>query len=207
MTQYGMVIDTKACIGCNTCAVKCKQANNVPNGILWNRILTNGGEGVDCAEGEYPNCSISHRPLACQHCADPACVRACPVAATYKDSETGIVRQDTSRCIGCRICMAACPYTGVRSFNWEEPQHYYGLTLGEADADEHVMHTVEKCVLCHNRVERGLEPACIEVCPGRARFFGDLDDPSSEVSKLVATRKWEQLLPDAGTHPSVYYLV
>jgi len=136
-----------------------------------------------------------------------ACVRACPVGATYKDPETGIVRQDTSRCIGCRICMAACPYTGVRSFNWEEPQYYLGTPLGELDADEHVMHTVEKCILCHNRVERGLEPACIEVCPGRARHFGDLDDPDSEVSKLVASRRWEQLLPEEGTHPSVYYLV
>ena len=205
--QLGMVIDSKACIGCNTCAVKCKQANNVPNGILWNRVLTEGGAGRDTMSGEYPNCSIGLYPLACQHCADPACAKVCPVGATSKDPETGIVKQDVEKCIGCRMCMAACPYTGVRSFNWEEPRYYLDIALGEHDAPPHQKHTVEKCILCEPRLARGLEPACVEVCPGRARFFGNLEDPSSDVAKLVASREHRQILPEMGTNPSVYYLV
>lgn len=205
--QLGMAIDTVACIGCNTCAVRCKLSNNLPNGIMWNRIMTNGGDAADTLAGEYPNCSIAFYPIACQHCADPACTKACPVGATYKDPETGIVRQDYDKCLGCRMCMAACPYTGVRSFNWEDPAYYLDIRLGESDASPHQKHTVEKCVLCHNRVERGLEPACVEVCPMRARVFGDLDDPDSDISKLVSTRTHTHLLEEEGTHPSVYYLL
>lgn len=205
--QLGMVIDTRDCIGCNSCVVKCKMANNVPNGIMWNRILTDGGDAVDSARGTFPDLSLSFRPVMCQHCADPACTKVCPVQATYKDPETGIVMQDYDKCLGCRMCMAACPYTGVRSFNWDEPRYYLDVRLGEEDAAEHQKHTVEKCVLCANRVARGLEPACVEVCPARARHFGDFDDPNSEVSQLIHENSYEQLLEDKGTHPSVYYLV
>ena len=205
--RLGMVVDTKACFGCNTCAMKCKQANNVPNGILWNRVMFDGGEGRDTMVGEYSDARLTFYPVACQHCDDPACTKVCPVGATYKDSETGVVRQDYDKCLGCRMCMAACPYTGVRSFNWDEPQYYLDMSLGEADVPKHQKHVVEKCQLCHTRLERGLEPACIEVCPGRARHFGDFDDPESEVSKLVATRERVRLLEEKGTHPSVYYLV
>lgn len=206
MTHLGMVIDTKACIGCNTCAVKCKQANNVPNGIRWNCILTDGGSAPDTMEGTYPNVRIRFYPVACQHCESPACTKACPTKATWKDEKTGIVRQNPEQCIGCRSCMMACPYA-VRSYNKEEPEYYLDMALGEADAPQHQAHTVEKCMLCVNRVERGLEPACIEVCPARARTFGDFDDPNSEVSRLIAKRSYEQLCPEKGTNPSVYYLV
>lgn len=205
--QLGMVIDTVACIGCTTCAVACKQANNVPNGIMWNRVVQDGGLGRDTLAGNYPHAGFTNYPIACQHCADPACVKVCPVGATWKDPDTGIVHQDYDKCLGCRMCMAACPYTGVRSFNWDEPQYYVDIVQGEPDAAVHQKHAVEKCVLCEGRVSRGLEPACVEVCPGRARFFGDLDDPDSEVSNLVATREHKQLLPEKGTNPSVYYLV
>lgn len=205
--RLGMVIDTKACFGCNTCAVACKQSNNVPNGILWNRVLSEGGIGRDTMAGEYPNCTITYYPTACQHCADPACTKVCPTGATYRDSETGIVIQNYNDCIGCRTCMAACPYPGVRSFNWEEPQYYLDSSLGEADIPSHQKHVVEKCQWCKERLERGLDPACIEVCPGRARYFGDLDDPESEIAKLLETREFTTLLPEQGTHPSVYYLI
>ena len=205
--QYGMAIDTKACIGCNTCAMKCKQSNNVPNGILWNRILTDGGDGPDTMSGEFPDCILRFYPTACQHCINPACTKVCPVGATYKDADTGIVMQDYGKCIGCRMCMAACPYTGVRSFNWEEPQYYIDVRFGEQQVADHQKHTVEKCVLCKDRVLAGLEPACVEVCPARARVFGDLNDPESGISKLVASRSYEQLLPGQGTKPSVYYLI
>jgi molybdopterin-containing oxidoreductase family iron-sulfur binding subunit len=149
---------------------------------------------------------MSYITLSCQHCENPACTRVCPVGATYKDEKAGIVHQDYSMCIGCRMCMAACPYTGVRSFNWEEPQYAIDVRLGDADTPEHQKHTVEKCTLCAHRIARGEEPACVDVCPARARHFGDLDDPHSEVSKLIVSRAYKQLKLEEGTNPSVYYL-
>lgn len=206
--HYVIVIDKTRCIGCHTCAVACRNSNNVPDGIWWNRVLTESDSGVlDVPEGEYPNCSIGFYPVSCQHCENPACVKVCPVGATFKDEETGIVRQDYDKCIGCRMCMAACPYTGVRSFNWEEPQYFIDFAVGDSDVPEHQRHTVEKCTMCYQRVARGEEPICIKICPARARHWGDLDDPESEVSKLIASREYKQLLPEEGTKPSVYYLV
>lgn len=206
--HYGMVIDQGMCIGCQTCAMACKVANNVPDGIWWNRVLTDGGPYSETARGEYPyNLQMDFVPISCQHCENPACVKVCPVGATYKDPETGVVRQDYDKCIGCRMCLAACPYTGVRSFNWEEPAYYADFALGDADAAKHEKHTVEKCIFCTQRVARGEQPACVADCIGRARHFGDLDDPNSEVSKLLASREYTQLHAEFGTKPSVYYLV
>lgn len=205
--QYGMVIDLKKCMGCQTCSTACHLANNLPKGIWWNRVLTEGGETIDTAQGNYPNNSIHHVPVACQHCENPACVKVCPVGATWKDEQTGVVRQDYDKCIGCRMCMAACPYTGVRSFNWDEPKFAVDFAVGEAEAPVHQKHVVEKCTLCVSRVAKGQDPKCVEACPGRARFFGDLDDPNSEISQLIREREYMQLLPDEGTNPSVYYLV
>lgn len=208
MTHYGFAIDKMRCIGCHSCAVACKQENNLPNGIWWNRVLTDGaGNAIDCPGGTWPQLKMSAYALNCQHCENPACVKVCPVGATYKDPETGVVRQDPDKCIGCRMCMSACPYTGVRSFNWEEPKHYIDFAVGDADAPAHVKHTVEKCTMCWHRLARGEQPACIEGCPAHARIWGDLDDPNSEVSKAIASRNCEQLLPEMGTKPSVYYLV
>jgi molybdopterin-containing oxidoreductase family iron-sulfur binding subunit len=103
--------------------------------------------------------------------------------------------------------MAACPYTGVRSYNWEEPAYHLDFAVGDPEIPAHQKHTVEKCTFCTHRLVRGEKPACMELCPARARYFGDLDDPTSEVSRLVATREYKQLLPEQGTNPSVYYLV
>lgn len=169
--------------------------------------MTDGGEHMDLPKGEFPNVKMSYLPIACQHCANPACVKVCPVGATYQDSETGVVRQDYDKCIGCRMCMSACPYTGVRSFNWEEPRYAIDAGFGDADVPEHQKHVVEKCTMCWHRLARGEEPACIEVCPERARFWGDLDDPDSDVSKLLQSREYKTLLPERDTNPSVYYLV
>jgi molybdopterin-containing oxidoreductase family iron-sulfur binding subunit len=203
-----MVIDTERCIACHTCAVACKQANNLPNKNWWNRVTTVGGDWMDSAEGTYPHdLHLNHITISCQHCENPACTRVCPVGATYKDEATGIVHQDYDKCIGCRMCVAACPYTGVRSFNWEEPQYTVDFALGDADAPTHQKHTVEKCTFCAQRIAKGETPACMVLCPGRARYYGDLDDPDSEVSQLIRARHGEQLLPDKGTNPSVYYLV
>ena len=205
--RYGMVVDMKRCIGCNTCAVACKVENNLPDNVWWNRALTIGGDSPDTPSGVFPNLRMDFLTMSCQHCENPACVKVCPVGATYKDAETGVVRQDYDKCIGCRMCMAACPYTGVRSFNWEEPKHVVPHALGDADVPEHQKHTVEKCTFCWHRLAKGLEPACMEMCPGRGRHFGDFNDPDSEVSKLIREREYKQLLEDRGTKPSVYYLV
>lgn len=205
--RLGMVIDTKRCIACNSCAVACKIENNLPDGVWWNRVMSVGGPNLDSPSGEYPNLKMDNITLACQHCENPACVKVCPVGATYKDPDTGVVRQDYEKCIGCRMCMAACPYTGVRSFNWEEPRYHLDFAVGDQDVAPHQKHVVEKCTLCWHRLAKGLQPSCMEVCIGRARYFGDFNDPESEVSKLIASRSSEQLLADRGTNPSVYFLV
>lgn len=205
--QYGFVIDTQRCIGCHTCSVACRMENNLPEGTWWNRTLTSGGSDIDTPEGTFPNVAMSYITVACQHCSNPACVKVCPVGATYRDEDTGIVRQDYDKCIGCRMCMAACPYTGVRTFNWEEPKFVMDFATGSADVPSHQKHVVEKCTMCYHRIAKGEQPECIKVCLARARFWGDLDNSSSNVSKLLRERKYKQILTDRGTNPSVYYLV
>lgn len=207
MARYGMAIDTRRCVGCNACTIACKQVNNVPDGIMWTRVLADGGDAVDTPRNEGGVLSMRFYATGCQHCENPACAKVCPVGATYKDPETGVVRQDYDKCIGCRMCMGACPYTGVRSFNWEEPKSSVGFAIGDADAPAHQKHVVEKCIFCYQRITKGETPACMDLCPARARHWGDLDDPDSEISKLVASREYEQLLEDRGTKPNVYYLV
>lgn len=204
--RFGMVIDTKRCIACHTCSFVCKMENNLPDHIWWNKVLTVGGEERDTPSGTFPNVKMEYITLACQHCENPACVKVCPVGATWKDEETGIVMQDPSRCLGCRYCMVACPYTGVRQFIAEEPQFSTGFPVGSPDAPLHQKSTVEKCNLCASRVAQGLQPACVEVCTARARHFGDLNDPESEVSQLLLKRPHFQLLAEKGTNPSVYFL-
>jgi molybdopterin-containing oxidoreductase family iron-sulfur binding subunit len=162
---------------------------------------------MDMPGGTYPNNYMKAFTIGCQHCENPACTRACPVGATYKREEDGIVFQDYDKCIGCRMCIAACPYTGVRSFNWEEPRYTLDFATGDADVPRHQKHTVEKCTFCAQRIAKDETPACMVLCPGRARHYGDLDDPTSEVSQLITTREWKQLLPEEGTNPPVYYLV
>ena len=139
MSHYGMAIDLNRCIGCHTCSMACKMANNLPENVWWNRVATTDGYSMDSTVTEWPHGAIEFVPMSCQHCENPACVKVCPVGATYKDPETGIVRQDYDKCIGCRMCMSACPYTGVRSFNWEEPAFYYDFRsrrCGRARASE-----------------------------------------------------------------------
>lgn len=204
--RYGMVVDTARCMGCQTCSVACKVENNQPDGIWWNRVLTNGGEAMDTPAGEHPDLDTQYLTVACQHCENPPCVDACPVGATWKDDETGIVMQDPSACIGCRYCVVACPYTGVRQFNFDEPQYATGHPVGAAEAQVHQKGTVSKCTFCAHRLAKGELPACIETCPARARTFGDLNDPDSDVSRLLRERDHFQLLPEKGTNPSVYFL-
>jgi molybdopterin-containing oxidoreductase family iron-sulfur binding subunit len=205
--RMGFVFDTTRCVGCNACSMSCKQANNLPASVWYSRVLTDGGDAADTPAGVFPRLSQRYITLNCQHCANPTCTRVCPVGATSKDEDTGIVKQDTERCIGCRMCVAACPYTGVRTFNWQEPKYELGFALGEATAPKHFKQTVEKCTFCAGRIAEGEQPACTVLCPARARHYGDLDDPESEVSQRVLTRTTMRLLEEKGTDPSVYFIV
>lgn len=204
--QLGMVIDTRACIGCDTCAVACKIENNLPEGVWWNRTVTVGGDSQDTPAGQYPNLAMMHLTIACQHCENPPCVAVCPTGATWKDEETGIVMQDQSKCIGCAACIEACPYVDVRTFQPNAPTYNHNHAIGSETAQIHQQGTVSKCTLCSHRVAVGEEPACISQCPARARFFGDFNDPESEVSQLINERESFTLRPEAGTNPSIHFL-
>lgn len=201
-----MLIDLKRCIGCHTCAVACKAHNNLPNDIWWNHVLTYGGKSMDTPRGTYPNLKMQFITLACQHCEDPACVKACPTGATYKRDD-GIVMQDYDQCVGCRLCILACPYENVRQFNEKTPEYSVDFPVGDSFIQEQQKGTVSKCNLCYQRVDRGEVPICIEVCPVKARFFGDATDPDSEVSQLLEKREHTKLLEEKGTNPSVYFLL
>ena len=204
MTKLAIGIDLHRCIGCTPCALACKMQNNVPDGMLWNRVLTEGCERFDSAEGTYPNLSRTYLPLACQHCENPACERVCPTGATYKDDK-GRVEIDYDKCIGCRMCMAACPYN-ARTFNWNDPVRATGAGYGDARVPERTRGVMEKCTLCKERTDEGDEPMCVRCCPADARIFGDLDDPDSAVSRLRRDQGAEVLLEDKGTRPQVFYV-
>ena len=203
--RYGMVIDLKRCSGCKTCSVVCKVANNIPNNIIWNRVLTEGGNAPDTAGGTWDNPEMQHWPVACQHCENPACLKVCPTGATYKD-EQGRVEIDYDRCIGCRMCMAACPFN-ARVFNWEDPQRDGDFNWGDARVPVRTRGVMEKCTLCKERTDAGEEPMCVVCCPTHARVFGDLDDPNSELAQLRATKgkSVHILLEEKGTKPQVFY--
>lgn len=203
MTKLGIAINLDRCIGCHTCANACKMQNNVPMGMLWNRVLTEGSDAIDKAVGTYPHLTRSYLPIACQHCENPACMRVCPTGATYKD-DRGRVEVDYGKCIGCRMCMAACPYN-ARVFNWEEPKRDPDFNYGDKDVPVRPKGVVEKCTLCKERTDRDDKPMCVVCCPTKARTFGDLDDPDSEISKLIRDKKAGVLLEEQGTKPQVHY--
>ena len=199
--RWGMVVDTERCIGCWSCAVICKSENDVPLGMWWNRILTNG-DGLDLPHDSEGRLEMHWTPLACQHCDNAPCVKVCPVGATYRRDD-GVVMMDNSRCIGCRYCMIACPYA-VRVFNWGRADRPNGLETGMVAPRP--VGTVEKCTMCVHRLPEGQVPSCVWSCPAQARVFGDLDDPDSRVARLVRDREGEMLLEEKGTRPKVRYL-
>jgi dimethyl sulfoxide reductase iron-sulfur subunit len=204
-TRLGMVVDLDKCMGCWTCAVACKQENNVPEGMFYLRVLTIGGDNIDVPAGTFPDLSLAYQTTNCFHCDNPPCVKACPVQATYKQ-DNGLVAVDYDRCIGCRYCMVACPYDN-RVFNWRDPVQDPAADVAPVGyVEPRHKGVVEKCTFCDHRVAEGLEPRCVVVCPAGARTFGDLDDPDSEVSRLLRERASYVVFPEKGTEPSVHYL-
>ena len=223
MPRWGMVIDLDKCTGCGACIAACKQENNVayvpPEESEKGRTLS-WLTMINEIEGEFPNLRVRHIPMLCQHCDKPPCIKVCPVRATYR-AENGIVGQIYPRCIGCRYCMAACPYT-QKYFNWYAPQWGPGLReILNPDVSVRPKGVVEKCTFCHHRLIKAREkaklegremqedefiPACVETCPAEAMYFGDLDDPNSKVSQLALSPRAFRLMEDLGTEPKVIYL-
>jgi len=173
-----MVIDLAKCTGCQACAVACKVENEVPPAVwrTWVKVME---------KGTYPDAVNISMPVMCNNCDNAICVRVCPTKASYK-REDGIVMIDPHKCTGCKYCMAACPYQ-ARYIN---PVRKYA----------------QKCYFCSHRVDQGLLPACVEACPSGALTFGDMNDPNSEVSRLLVKKPTNVLKPEAGTEPSVFYI-
>jgi Fe-S-cluster-containing dehydrogenase component len=180
VTRWAMVNDLRRCVGCQSCTIACQIGNSLPLGMFWNLVTTVG------PVGDFPNLGYYHIPRPCFHCANPPCVGCCPTGASSQRAD-GIVLVDATKCIGCRSCVMACPY-GARTHNKE---------LG----------VVQKCTFCVDSIKLGREPYCVSTCHQRARVFGDLDDPNSEVSRLVREENPIQLMPELGTEPRCFYLL
>ena len=175
--RYAMAIDTKKCVGCSDCVVACQTENNVPEGFCRDWV-------TESVSGTYPEVQIELRTERCNHCETAPCVRCCPTGAS-KIVDGGIVIVEHDECIGCGACIESCPYDA----RYTHPEGY-----------------VDKCTFCLHRVTEGLQPACVSVCPTKCMYFGDIDDPNSEISNMLKTRKQKTLAPEAGTNPHIFYL-
>jgi Fe-S-cluster-containing dehydrogenase component len=176
--RYAMAIDTLKRAGCSDCVIACQMENNVPLGFCRDWV-------VETVHGTYPQVGLELRSERCNHCENAPCVRCCPTGASHI-IDGGVVLVTPDKCIGCGACIQACPYDA----RYSHPEGY-----------------VDKCTFCNHRVEEGLDPACVSVCPTKCMYFGDLDDVNSDISRILARRKYKALAPEAGTNPQIYYLV
>jgi molybdopterin-containing oxidoreductase family iron-sulfur binding subunit len=218
--RYGMVIDTRRCVGCKACVAACRAENKTPPGVSYTVVL----------DGVLEN-RLDDKPLfmtkPCFHCENPPCVAVCPVGATFKRSQDGIVVVDYDRCIGCRYCVTGCPY-GARYFDFGEnyPAVAKDTPYAQVPSPEYAQFrvreqgrspigNVRKCTFCvhlqdaEGRYDQaaGRWPACAKTCTGHAIHFGDFNDPESEVSRLLRERQAIRLKEELGTEPNVYYLL
>ena len=214
---WGYGLDLSRCIGCRRCVYACVKENNqsrVNPQLQWIRVVRlKKGSLINLENAEHyynpetvPEPGFMYMPVQCQHCENPPCVRVCPVQATWKEPD-GIVVVDYNWCIGCRYCIAACPYKG-RVFNWSEPN----IPAEELNTDVHYLgnrprmkNVVEKCTFCVQRVRNGRYPACVEACPTGTRKFGNLLDPNSEIRYLIESKRVFRLKEDLNTEPKFYY--
>jgi len=223
MPKWAMVIDLDKCTGCGACMAACNMENNIAivapkeaqegHVMFWMDMITS-------YDGEYPNIEVKRMPKPCYHCDDPPCIKVCPVGATFRNEE-GLVGQVYMRCIGCRYCMAACPFT-AKVYNWGEPQWIDGATTCfNPDVSRRMVGVVEKCSFCAHRLikvkedadqeERAIRdgeyvPACMENCPADAIYFGDIEDRQSMVHKLSRNYRAFRVMEDLGVEPKLYYL-
>ncbi len=181
--RFAIVLDTSLCIDCKACTVACKAENEVPLGAENYRNWVT----EEPLRGSYPNLGQSFSPSQCMHCGNTPCDHVCPTKATGVNQD-GLVTVNYDKCIGCKYCMIACPYNA----------RYYNEEKG----------AVDKCTFCAHRLYGdGRVPACVETCPTKVRVFGDLNDPHSEVSKLLAKRPYRVIKPEKGTKPYLFYLM
>ncbi len=228
MTKYAMAVDLDRCQGCRGCMTACTVENNTVEGNFWMYVFR-------FEQGEYPDTEMSFLPRPCQHCDNAPCVKVCPVGARFK-REDGLVLTDADRCIGCRYCELACPYgVNYFNWKKPDKAQYAIVDWSDGDLDAitggvippyknpdldklwgpeqrrtagggHAKGVMEKCTFCVHRVEKGLDPACVDTCPTNALVFGDVDNPDTAISKYLREKQTWQLLDEAGTRPSVFYV-
>jgi phenylacetyl-CoA:acceptor oxidoreductase subunit 1 len=210
MTRWAMVADLRRCVGCQTCTAACKSANATSPGVQWRRVL-------DIESGQFPDVSRTFLPVACMHCANPPCMHVCPTTAT-KQREDGLVTIDYDICIGCSNCIMACPYD-ARSIE-HTPRYAYGEPMQSETArfDPERLSVATKCTFCKDRIDLAavtgqtpgvdpeVTPACVNSCISGAMHFGDVNDPHSNISTLLADTQHFRMHEELGTDPSVYYI-
>jgi len=213
-SRWAMLVDVGKCLrekGCNDCIAACHKAHNVPDignpkdevKWIWKEPFT---EALPDQRYDYMASDLEHGKVMvlCNHCDNPPCTRVCPTQATWKRETDGVVMMDWHRCIGCRYCIAACPY-GSRSFNWRDPRPF--IAEQNPAFPTRTRGVVEKCNFCEERLAAGQAPACTEACKEGALVFGDLEDASSKVREILSSRPALRRKAGLGTQPQVYYLV
>lgn len=200
--NYGMVIDLDRCVNCQTCMVACQMEHGTPPRVFFTRVLQSEG-------GKFPRIQMRFFPILCNHCQNAPCEDICPAEAVYTN-EDGVVLIDSDKCTGCGACREACPYNiPVLLERGKLKESYWGDELIPFEREKYKElkeGTVVKCDFCIDRMEKGMDPACVEACPTDTRVFGNFNDPESEVSHLLSSRGGRQPHPEFNTNPSVYYV-